>query len=488
MLNINTNTIKKLISVVNIFVLFSCCVQDGDFDLPTLEVITPNITATSNITAVKSALIQKFNSNGSLTYTFPKNPGSPTFIEGYVVSSSAAGNFFKTLIIQDKPSNPTAGIEIKLNDATLSERYEVGRKVFVMLNGLTVSYDDGSNDQHINPFNGIPGKYILGTLKETSVVEIPSTQISEHIFRTANIEKITPTPLVLTTVTEAHINTLIQLPTAQFLKEDLGKTFAGEPHDKYNGFRTIFDYSTATTLALQTSTFASFSFNVIPSESGKITVVLSKDYKSEFLVGILNTPSDIAFLNPTRFDPKVFTCNNAQPSGGTMAIFEEDFETIKKATALAAKGYINVNTSNGSTKYAPRSVNGNRFIQISAYKTAENPIEAWLITPKIDLEATIEEALSFETNTGFYKGSALTVFISSDFSGDVTTATWIKLDVKLSEGPSSGFSSTFTHSGLIDMSCLSGKINIGFRYLGGDGGISTTFQIDNIKITGNKAL
>ena len=78
---------------------------------------------TGSITAVKTALQQEFNSNDNLVHTFDVNENAPTYVEGYVVSSDATGNFYKKLIIQDKSESPTAGIEIVLNKTSLSETY-----------------------------------------------------------------------------------------------------------------------------------------------------------------------------------------------------------------------------------------------------------------------------------------------------------------------------------------------------------------------------
>jgi len=37
---------------------------------------------------------------------------------------------------------------------------------------------------------------------------------------------------------------MIQLTSAQIAKTDLGKTFAGESNDEFDGFRTIFECGT----------------------------------------------------------------------------------------------------------------------------------------------------------------------------------------------------------------------------------------------------
>ena len=477
-----TTKFYGIVSFIMMAITMISCVEDGDFAVPNIDVQEPNITVNSNIAAIQSALQQEFNSNEELTYTFDVNEDNPTYAEGYVVSSDAAGNFYKKLIVQNKPENPTAGIEIILNKTSLSETYDVGRKIYIKLDGLSVTYDDG--ERTINPTNEVPGKYILGVLDGDRVDDIPSTSVEDHLIRSATVSQIVPSSIALGDVTEAHINTMIQLPSAQILKSDLDKTYAGESDDEYDGMRTIFECDTEQTIQLQTSTFASFKSNVVPSGKGSMTAVLTKDYFSEILVAIINTPSDLEFNDPDRCDPPVLECAGGNV-GGSSIILDENFENITSANDITNAGWTNVNVNGGSNLFSSRSYAGNRYVQISAYNSDESPLEAWLVTPEIDLEGTSDEELTFDTKTAFDNGSALSVYVSSDFTGDVTTATWLKIDATLSEGPASGYSSTFTNSGSIDISCLSGGIHIAFKYVGADGGVTTTFQIDNVRVTGN---
>ena len=124
-------------------------------------------------------------------------------------------------------------------------------------------------------------------------------------------------------------------------------------------------------------------------------------------------------------------------------------------------------------------------MQASAFRSGENPMEVWLVTPGIDLSTTTDEELTFETKVGYHNGDALSVFVSTDFTGDIDTATWALVDADLADSPSSGYGSTFTESGSINISCLEGNVFVAFKYLGSDGGITTTFQIENVKVTGN---
>ena len=474
------NQYKKTLLLFTLFLTFSC-VQDGEFEIPDTSITEPNIKVNSSILKIKTALQQTFNSNNKVIYTFPIHEDNPTFIEGFVVSSDATGNFYKKLIIQDKFENPTAGIEILLNKPSLNTSYDIGRKLYIKLDGLSVSYDDGASA--INPTNLTPGKYVLGFLNESNVENIPSTVIKDHIIRSSIVKEIIPTIVNLSSITESHLNTFIRLENAQFEKTQLKKSFSGEPNDEFDGFRYLFDCETEKTIRLQTSTFSSFKSTIIPSDKGSIDAILTKDYSSEFLVAIINSPSDISFINSDRCDPIFLDCGI--PTGGnSTTLLNENFDNIKNNSALLAAGWSNINTNGNSVVFKSKSSGGNRFMELSAYNSGENPLEVWLVSPTINLDASTNEKLSFETNTGYDNGKVVTVFVSSNFTGDLKTATWIQLDTKLSEGPSSGYGSSFTKSGTINIACLSGDFHLAFKYVGADGGITTTFQIDNVKITG----
>ena len=457
------------------------CVQDGAFEIPDTSITEPIIEVNSSILKIKTALQQEFNSNNNVIYTFPIHENNPTYIQGFVVSSDATGNFYKKLIVQDTSENPSAGIEIILNKPSLNTRYEIGRKIYIKLDGLSVSYDDGAST--IDPTNLTPGKYVLGFLDGKSVRNIPSTAIKEHLIRSSIVAGIKPTVVTLSSITESHINTFIRLETAQFEKTQLQKSFSGEPNDEFDGFRYVFDCETEKTIRLQTSTFASFKSTIIPGEKGSIDAILTKDYSSEFLVTIINAPSDISFNNSDRCDPVFLDCG-VGTGGNSTILLNEDFGNIKNNSALLAAGWSNINANGNSALFKTRSSGGNRLMEMSAYNSGENPLEVWLVSPTINLDASTNEKLSFETNTGYDNGKVATVYVSSNFTGDLKTATWIQLDAALSEGPSSGYGSSFTKSGTVNIACLTGDFHVAFKYVGADGGVTTTFQIDNVKITG----
>lgn len=476
-----TKTYKTI--VISVFLLtINSCVNNDDFIIPELTITGPTITAQSSLSKIKSALQQEFNSNNKTVYTFPINSNNPIYAEAFVISTDATGNFYKKLIVQDAPQDPTAGIEILINKSSLNHDYTIGQKIYLKLDGLSVSYDDGQ--RIINPTNAIFGKYTLGSLEGFKVGAIPSTAIKDYIFKSSVVETIVPAIVNLSTITENHLNTFTRFENIQFEKTQLQKSFSGEPNDEFDGLRYLFDCDTQKTIRLQTSTFSSFKSTIIPSDKGIIDAILTKNYTSEFLVAIINTPSNISFTNIDRCDPIFLDCGT-NPVGGSTIIFNEDFENIKSNSALITAGWSNINRNVKSTKFKSKSSSGNRIMELSAYNSGESPLEVWLVSPSINLDATTNEALTFETNTGYDNGKVMTVYISSDFSGNMNTANWVQLDVALSEGPSSGYGSSFTSSGSINLSCLSGGVHVAFRYVGDDGGVTTTFQIDNVKVTGN---
>ena len=94
-----TTKFYGIISFLLIAITIISCVEDGEFDVPNITVEEPNIVANSSISAIKSALQQEYNASGDLIYTFYDNENDATYVEGYVVSTDAAGNFYKKIII-----------------------------------------------------------------------------------------------------------------------------------------------------------------------------------------------------------------------------------------------------------------------------------------------------------------------------------------------------------------------------------------------------
>jgi hypothetical protein len=111
-------------------------------------------------------------------------------------------------------------------------------------------------------------------------------------------------------------------------------------------------------------------------------------------------------------------------------------------------------------------------------------MEAWLISPEIDLSLTQQEWLSFDSRATFNEGRLLSIWISTDYEDNPNRATWHRLAARISEGSADGSNEQFISSERIRLDCVEGKVRIAFRYQGGDPGPSTNYDLDNVLIWG----
>ena len=448
-------------SILSISILFSCVHYDS-FEVIKPEFDAPDIRPNSDIIAVKHT----YEQSGQKVYTFDESDTS--IIEAYVISSDEGGNFYKKMIIQDKNENPTSGIEVLIDLRAYFTKFNFGRKIYIKMAGLSVSNDEG--------------KYIIGYTSRNEVEGIPEYLIDDFIVRSESTLQIAPKQITFGDFDNELVGLYVQLNDIQFRNDQIGKTYAGEVYDKFDGERVLVQCTNQITTILSTSTFSDFKSNLLPDKKGTLSAVLTKDYSSDKFILVLNNISFISFVEEDRCDPEFLFCDGNADKGKEL-IFYEDFENISKSEDLEKLGWKNVNTNFGVEKYKKRAFNGNNTMRISAYNSEENPLEVWLITPVINLDNSIDEVLNFETKASFDEGTILSAWVSDNFEGNIAEATWQQLNVEISVGPGSGYGTEFTNSGNISLSCLSGNIHIAFKYTGGDPGIGTTYEIDNIIIT-----
>jgi hypothetical protein len=174
--------------------------------------------------------------------------------------------------------------------------------------------------------------------------------------------------------------------------------------------------------------------------------------------------------------------------------FNEGFETSTTGSGsvevpITLEGWINYNGSTStpvsSRLWHARTFSNNIHAEFSSFYSATGTNDvAWLITPELDLTATTGEVFSFATKTRFANGYPLTVFISTDYDGTtvgIATATWTPLAFT---APTTN--DVFVSSGNIDLSSYeSDNVRIAFKYTGSKAGVTTTLQLDNVKITKN---
>ncbi|WP_299259211.1 DUF5689 domain-containing protein [uncultured Aquimarina sp.] len=468
----NLNIIKKIISVLVLVVMFTACVQDDNFQTPVLEIREPNI-ASERILGV-DAVVEAIAQAGDDPINYED---SDKFMSGYVVSSDRAGNFFEELVIQDKAENPTAGIRILIDVNPLFTSYEFGRRVFIKLEGLSGGIE-----------NGVAS---LGILSGNEVGQIPSFSQEEIIIRSAEVATITPLEIAIADFSDVLINLYVRINNVQFnrtevLGEDGPLTFAGERGDSFDGERILESCDDGAIAILSTSTFSDFKSLSLPIQQGSFEGILTKNFFGDTFNLVLNNSTGLVFDNEIRCDPTILSCENTSISGETI-VYEENFDLISNTNDLEEAGYTTVNISGGNTTFGSSSFgNNSRGVSISAFRTRENPLIAWLITPEINLNNSTDETLTFEIAAGFDRGLILEVFITENYTDDPITTSWFLLEnANIPIGPTNGFGN-FESAGSLDISCLSDTVRIGFKYSGGDSsGRTTSYNIDNIKVLGN---
>lgn len=449
--------------------MFTGCVDDDDFDLPPIN-CNDRWEANATISDVKAL-------NDTDT---PLLIESDMIIEGYVVSSDETGNFFKTISIQDSPQNPTAGMAIEVDMTNLYNRYPIGSRILINANGLYVAKDRGS--------------YKIGTTFDSNGV-IRVGRMPEHMG-TSNLAAscdpfidIVPTTYsnIADALTEANINTLVTIENVQFQNVGNGQTY----YDEENAFGgatnvNIVD-SQGNTTVLRTSSFADFAAEELPTGSGSITMVVSAFTNNNNV-----TPSTyqmfIRDLNDVNLDqPRMDTSSGSGTIGGGSAAYEscvdEDFSAYNDGLNNFPK-YVNY-AHNGDRYWGVRDFSGNKFIQMTAFN-ANSDTEVYFIVPVNFNDA---DAFSFKSIDGHNNGDALSVFYTTSWTigSDLNTSdlTDITSEFTISTGNTNGYGTTWVESGEHNLSAISGNGAVVFRYLGSGNGVTTTIQLDDIKVINN---
>jgi len=304
------------------------------------------------------------------------------------------------------------------------------------------------------------------------------------LFRTSEIKEIIPKLVTIEGFDISLESVYVLLADMQFAKElveNAAETLAGASNDRFQGERELESCKTHESVVLSTSVYSDFKSLSIPTSQGSISGILSKDFFGNYYVLRINTSNALDFVTDSRCDIAYLECDTSVAVERTKILLEEGFETATKVEEMIELGWENVNSNGDDKLWENKKIRNvaNRVMTISAFNSKLNPLEAWLITPEIDMDKTTNEILSFEIQTGFNNGKILTILASTDYTGDPKTTKWLPLDIDLPANNANKI--------LIDpfpVSCLNGKLRIAFRYNGRDPGATSTYTLDNVKISG----
>ncbi len=473
------SNINKFVVAFLIAISYIACVQDDDYSVPDTSIKEPNIPA-SSITTFK-AIVERYEQavNGGNATVLIRDE-QDLYIEGYVISSDKGGNFFEELIIQNKiddsnPDNdPRLGLKIEINTSSLYNTYEVGRKVYIKMNGLTIGLSNGV--------------IAIGKGDSNTIKQIQASEYRAIILRGTEVATLAPKVANIQDLTDKDENTLIQLNNMQVNRFDLGSTYAGESTDEFDGFRILESCDSGVSILMQTSTFADFKSLPVPQGKGTIQGIFGRDYGDDFNVLMINSTTDINFDNPQRCDPLELNCGLAA-TYGTTNLFYENFESQVNNRIISGNGwtnYIEAGTE-GWEAFSSTSSNASlgRSARVQSASSGDVSNITWLITPAINLTDKNGVTLRFKTSNSLADSSFMEVLYSLDWDGteaNITSATWGVLSAAYIVKDSDSFVPWF-NSGNVDLTCATGTMHIAFKYTGsGQESFDGVYELDEVSI------
>ena len=477
-MNINFEIMKKIKFRTFAAVIITClvtvaCVQDDDFTIPSSIGNEENENLTNLLSRIEAGEVQlitidqlkaQFISDDEATEI-----ASEIAIKGYVSSSDATGNFYKEFFIQDAAEDATSAVKISLNQVDSYNQFNMGREVYIYLKNL-----------YLGEVNGGDGVYTIGGAMNSDgeVEALTANEVPMYLFRSEN--SYTIVPKVVSALSSNDVGIFVTLNDVEFTTSGVGQPYVS-PTDDYDTQRVIqrctgFNYST---FLMETSAFASFKNEILPSGGGSISGVVSKDYYGDNLVLALNTSDDV-LMDGSRcelLDINDFT-----------EIISEDFQSAIHNTNLDFPGWTNF-AEEGAWVWRERVYSGNGYTEFSTWNSPDDVNIAWLISPGVDLDAQENEFLNFKMAQHHLQSDLNTaeVFISTDFNGsNVLGATWISVSANLPNQSNSWYQ--FVDSGLIDLSSYSGTLHVAFKVTGSgtDQTLDGAYQLDDFTILGQQ--
>lgn len=375
---------------------------------------------------------------------------SDLIFDAIVTADDETGNFYKQIVVQDE----TGAINIQIDGNKLSEKYSLGKEVVVK-----------AKDLYVGDFNKLPQ---IGILKDGKVGRIGKSDYAKVVIAGSNKGEPAPKQMTITDLLNSNAyNQLVQVKDVEFLSKDFGKTYADAAGKKSRNY-DLTDCD-GNKIILRTSGYASFADVQLPQGNGSIKAIFSVYDGTKQL--IIRKVQDVNMQGER--------CDGGGTGNDDLEELNYDCEDASNNADFAKSGWTNVATK-GSRVWRGKTYSGNTYLKATAYNDTEPAMEAWLITPAIKMNGN--NVLSFKSAMDHYKHDGLSVYISSDFSGDVASANWEPLNAKLAGSSNADYE--FVDSGAIDLSAYNGKkIVVAFKYEGTGAANTTSFSLDDIVIS-----
>lgn len=405
---------RKIVTIGFILLIAAGCKKE--YDTPPLTAIpeTPAITIDS-LRNWQAAVGGKISIQDEVS------------VRGIITMDETDGNIYKNVYMQDA----TGGINVRILSG--GGLYQ-GDSVRIYLKGTI-----------LNKYNG--------------VLQLDSVNVDNNVVKLDSDVEFAPLVTTIDQITPALESQLVRLENVQFVKYELGNTYADAVG--LQSVNILVEDCVGNTIIVRTSGYSSFAGEQIATGSGSFTAIVSHFNQTELQLYIRSY--DEINMTGARCPGIVFNKDfddEEITSGGwtEVKVTGTPFWEISTAGG-AATPYATIQNWNGTTNIA---------------------CENWLISPSFDLTPYAAPTLSFD-NAKNYTGQVLEILISTNYTGngDPTSATWASLPASLSSG---GWA--WVNSGNIPLTAyLQTNVHIAFKYTGSSSD-GSTWEIDNIKIKG----
>ncbi len=421
---------------------FASC--DDDPVQPPLVIPSTDLKANTSILDLKT---EYWSSLTTPTTVAKKADGSDLIIAGRVCSMDAAGNVYKTVVIDDG----TAALSFSVDTTASYKVYQYGQEVVVNMTGMEIG--------------GYRNLMQVGKIDGNEIQRMPYSTMAAHAFPNGlpEIEKVDTSIVTIDQVMQAKKSQdglikwqsrLIRINDVKFLNQ--GEQFAPTSNtDQYVADKD------GNRINLRCSSYASFAGDFVPSDFGDIVGILSY-YNNDWQVLLLDRASLIGFgapVIPEPVGPEVY----AQP-------FKEKGQGDWKIENSAT-------TTSEIWKY-----NSSYGMVANGYAGGQNlDSESWLLSPIFDLTNAQSTTFTFR--------HACNYFSSVDILPEQATVwareeggQWQKLDgVQYPSTLSWGFVS----AGNIALTEFDGKkIQLGFKYVS-TAAKAGTWEVDQFVMNSN---
>jgi len=382
----------------------------------------PMYDGTANTTIAELIAMHEIGTADS--YIHLSEDSADIIITGIVTTSDKAGNCYKYINIEGE----TGGIQIKINNTALYNKFRVGQRVFVKCNGLD-----------LGDYRKLPQ---LGLWANDKMEPIPSNKVAQYIFlhdAPVNFEPV----ITMTSIPNAndiptnYYNRLVRIEGCTFVE-------GGQATYATASAATSHDINVAGggTVTLRTSNYANFIDETLPEGTGTITGILTR--YNNYVQLVIRDLNDVQGFAAPAHESDIFTVN-----------YGSAFSDGWTQTGSGAEWQTMVNSSfQGFT--------------ISATQATDR----WLVSPAVNLSDAQGAKLSF-THRAPQGGdnSKMKLYYTAHYNGASTE--WTEVPI----------TNISTSSNTMNFEIPTNVYSSDFRFAYRLNGSSTSWYISNITIS-----